>query len=119
MVDELTKDLAHYSKLACYRYEQIDELRAKLATSEASQDAYLVELEQMRAKLAEAEQKFETAVGLLNETYDASVKRLEADLTEAKAEIARLKDVCQHGNPYTECGLCCVLRGPTGLDFIG
>jgi hypothetical protein len=57
---------------------------------------------ELEAKLAEAGQKFETSVGLLNETYDASVKRLEAKLASAETNWESMTEAWERATERAE-----------------
>lgn len=68
-------------------YDHVRELEAKLATSEASQDAYVVEMEQLRAKLAETEK--------LMFALEAGVKDLEIERTEERERAEAAEARCR------------------------
>lgn len=112
--DDLRAKLAeaariHVESEAKHAY-RVKELEAKLTVSEASQDAYIVELEQMRAKLAEAEKMVQHKVEELRgesakfwdelrraEAAEARVRELEAYVqrleTHEKAADARVEEL--------------------------
>jgi hypothetical protein len=87
----------------------VDELRADVKRKHEEAWAWMMvnaatvqERDELRAKLAEAEQKFETSVGLLNETYDASVKRLEAKLASAETNWESMTEAWERATERAE-----------------